>query len=93
LADGGRLDDAGDGLVAEENVVDAGAGGFFDAQAAGGVGLGIEVDQENLLAALGQAGGEIDGGGGLADAAFLVGDGDDGRGHGRVPLQMGCAAL
>lgn len=81
--DGGGLDDAGDGLVVEQNVVDAGAGGFFHAEATGGVGLGVQINQQDLLAALGEAGGQIDGGGGFADSAFLVGDGNDGCGHGR----------
>jgi hypothetical protein len=39
--------------------------------------LRVEVDQQDGLAGGGQGGGEVDGGGGLADAAFLVGDGED----------------
>ena len=34
--------------------------------------LRIEVHQANPLADLGESGAEIDGGGGLADAAFLI---------------------
>ena len=45
------------------------------------VGLGIEIDQERLHALLGQCGGEVDGGGGLSDAPFLVRDADD---HGKT---------
>ena len=55
-----------------------------------GVALRIEVDHEGAVAELGQAGAEVDGRGGLADAALLVGDGDHPRerplGAGRLPL-------
>ena len=47
------------------------------AEAAGGIGLGIEVDEQDARAAVGEAGGEIDRGRGLTHAAFLVGDRDD----------------
>jgi hypothetical protein len=49
----------------------------FEAEAAGEVGLGVQVDEEDALLGEGEGGGEIDGGGGLADAAFLVCDGED----------------
>jgi hypothetical protein len=39
--------------------------------------LGIEVDGQNALPELRQASCEIDGGRGLADAAFLIGDAKD----------------
>ena len=48
-----------------------------DAETRGGVALRVEVDDQRAVAQLGQAGTEVDGGGGLADAALLVGDGDD----------------
>ena len=38
--------------------------------------LGVEIDDEDGLVGQGERGGEIDGGGGFGDAAFLVGDGD-----------------
>ena len=41
------------------------------------VGLRVEIDEQRLASAHGQRGGEVDGGRGLADAAFLIGDGDD----------------
>jgi hypothetical protein len=47
------------------------------AERAGGVGLRIEIDEQSLYAPRGEAGREVDAGGGLADAAFLVGDRDD----------------
>ena len=40
----------------------------------GGVRLGVEVDDQTPLAGLGQAGGEVDGRRGLADAALLIRD-------------------
>ena len=45
-----------------------------NAEAGGGVGLGIAVDQEDLEAFKSQAGGEVDGGGGFAHTALLVHD-------------------
>ena len=48
----------------------------------GRVRLRIEVDHERALAGLGEAGGEVDGGRRLADAAFLVREGVDAA-HGR----------
>ena len=52
------------------------AGLPFEAEAAGGVALRIGVDEERAVAREREGGGEVDGGGGLADAALLVRDGD-----------------
>jgi hypothetical protein len=54
-----------------------------DAAAHRGVALGVQVNQQHAHGRLGERGGEIDRGGGLADAAFLIRDGDD-AGHGGV---------
>jgi hypothetical protein len=51
--------------------------GFFQTQAAGGIGLRVEIKQEHAPAQRGEARGKIDGRGGLAHATFLVGDRDD----------------
>jgi len=51
-------------------------GGFVDAEAAGGVALGVKIEEEGLLACPGEEISEVDTGGRLADAAFLVGDCD-----------------
>src|SRR5690606_3875088 len=48
-----------------------------DAEAGRGVALGVEIDDQHLLADGRQRSGEIDGRRRLADAAFLVGYGDD----------------
>ncbi len=41
------------------------------------MGLGVEIDDEDLAPLLGDGGGEVDGCGRLSDAAFLVHQGDD----------------
>ncbi len=51
----------------------------IDAEAGGGVALRIEIDDQHALADGGQCGAEIDRGGGLADAALLVGERQDAR--------------
>ena len=51
-----------------------GALGARDAQARGGVALRVGVDQQHLSPDRRQGGAQVDGGGGLADAALLVGD-------------------
>ena len=66
------------GGFAEQDVVDAfGDGGFVDAAAGGGVALRVEINDEHAHVFRRERGGEVDGGGGFAHAAFLVGDGDD----------------
>ena len=80
--EGGGFDFFLQGALAEEGAVGAGADGFFQAQAAGGVGLGVQVHEQNTAAQLGQASREVDRRGGLSNAAFLVGDRNDFRRHG-----------
>ena len=58
-------------------MVPAGGGLALLTDAAGEVALRIDVDEEDAPLGEGERGGEVDGGGGFADAAFLVGDGDD----------------
>lgn len=72
-----RNDDIGDGSAVDQSLVDAVLLARHEAKRGGGVGLGIEVENGAPNAALGEAGAEIDGSGGLSDAAFLVGDGND----------------
>ena len=76
----GGLEELGGVGVAHEELIGSGALGVFDqAEAGGGVGLGVAIDEEGWDAAGGEAGGEVDAGGGLSDSAFLVGDGNDPR--------------
>jgi hypothetical protein len=74
---GRRLDFFKQRTFAQQNAIRAGTFNFFQTDAAGGVGLRVEVEKQNALAERGEAGGEIDGGGGFSYATFLVGDGDD----------------
>jgi len=78
---GGTADDGGEGHFADEDVVEGTLHRLpADAHAAGGVALGIDVHQEGALLGRGEAGGEVDRRGRLANPAFLVGDReDDGR--------------
>ena len=64
--------------LTEQQIVGADcAARAFDAEAGRRVALGIEIDHQHPAADRGQSGGEVDRRGRLADAAFLVGDGDD----------------
>ena len=65
------------GSISEQNLVGTRAGYFLDAHAAGGIGLRVQVKEQYPLTGSGKAGGEIDGGGGLSHATFLIGDSDD----------------
>src|SRR5258708_6584244 len=62
--------------LSEQGPVSAGSGRLLEPDTTGGVGLGVEVEEQHLAANGGDAGGEGDGGGGLAAAAPLGGDGD-----------------
>ncbi len=62
---------------AEQNAIRACAFDFFQTDAAGRVGLRVEVEQQHALAERGKARGKIYGSGGFSHAPFLVGDGDD----------------
>ncbi len=80
LLDFGGLEKLGGIGVAHEEVVGSGAlGVFVESEAGGGVGLRIAIDEEGWDAAGGEAGGEVDAGGGFPYSAFLVGDGNDPR--------------
>ena len=72
------MGDCDGGGVGGQRVVDRAVGGLaLQADAAREVGLRVEIDEEDALLGHGEGGREVDGGRGLADAALLVGDGDD----------------
>ena len=73
----GRTKSSATAIVARQRLVDGAADGglALQAEAAGGVALRIDVDEEDGVAGEREGGGEVDGRGGLADAALLVGDG------------------
>ena len=77
VADVGRLDAVLERHVVHQHVVHRRLEPtVLDAEPGRGVALRIEVDDQRPQAHLGQAGTGVDGGGGLADAALLIGDGD-----------------
>ena len=49
---------------------------MLDAERGAGVALRVEVDHEDLQSLQREGGRDVDGGGRLADAALLVGDGE-----------------
>ena len=79
----GRLDQRPGIGFAEQGGIDARAFLFFEAHAAGGVGLRVEVDQQHVLFACGEAGSEVDGGSRFSDAAFLICECDNFSAHGQ----------
>src|SRR5689334_4299155 len=89
MLDRGRPHGVGGSDLAAEHVVEARGAVTRDAEADGGVALRVDVDDEGLVAGRGDAGGDVDGGGGLADPALLVRDGVDG--HLRSTLAAGAA--
>ncbi len=83
----GRDDDFAQGFFAHQHVVARSHPSFaIDAEAGRGVALGIEIDDQHALADRGQRGAEVDGGGGLADAALLVRHGENARARHAVGL-------
>ena len=78
---GRRRNHLEEGTFAAEGTVEALARLLLNADRARGVRLWVEIDEERGDFFLGQSSGEIDGGGGFTDAAFLVGDGEDSSGH------------
>ena len=69
--------------LSEEYGVQTFARNMFQAQAAGGVGLGIEVDQEDPLTGFGRSGSQMDGGGGFAHPPLLIYDGHNAHKEGK----------
>ena len=75
---GHSCDHVGHRRALDEHVVDARhLGVVVDAERGAGVALRVDVDDQHGQSGLGQRGGDVDGGGGLADATLLVGDGED----------------
>jgi hypothetical protein len=60
----------------DQNGVEAFSGDVLKTQPAGGIGLGIKVDQENSTTRLGCPCGQMNGGGGLSHAPFLIHNGN-----------------
>ena len=60
----------------------------LDAEVRGGVGLRVEVEDADALAALGQGRRQVDRGGRLADAALLIDDRDPSHDHSSPPIRL-----
>lgn len=66
------------GLVAEDDVIDGGIeSGLLNTQSCRGVALRVQIHQEGRALGKGEAGREVDGGGRLPNAAFLIDDRED----------------
>ena len=63
--------------LAEQYLVGTCAGDLFHADAAGGIGLRVQVKKQHALTDGGKAGGQIDGSGGFSHASLLIGNGND----------------
>ena len=79
----GRLQHIEGTGLAEENGVEAFAGHVPQAEATGGIGLGIKIDEEDPATCFGRSRGEVNGGGGLADPALLINDSHDAHTQGK----------
>ena len=78
--------------VAAQHVVEARALVARDAEPDGRVALRVDVDDQRLVAGRRDAGGDVDGGGGLPDPALLVRDRVDG-GHRGFDASGGCGGF
>src|SRR5262249_55225992 len=74
----GRAGCLGHGDLADQAVVRGRAGVLRETKRNRCVALSVEVDDQRLLPVSGDPGAHVDGGGGLAHSAFLVGDRLDG---------------
>lgn len=71
-------DGIGGGFFAGEDMVEADVFGVFaDAEAGGGVSLGVRVHKEHSKFVCGEGSRQVDSGGGFADPALLISDGYD----------------
>jgi hypothetical protein len=74
----GIEDDALDGFVEDERLIEGATSGIFGkTEGAGGVSLRIAINDESALFGSGERGAEVDGGGGFAYSAFLISNSDD----------------
>ncbi len=77
VRDGGLENGGAQGLAPDQDVVDVGVErALVDAEPAGGVSLGVEVDEERPALGHRETGGQVDRGRRLADAPLLVDDSD-----------------
>ena len=63
--------------LTQQGAVRTGPFQFLQTKAAGGIGLGVEVEEQHPPASRGNTGGQVYGRSSLADTTLLVGDSDD----------------
>lgn len=73
----GGKDTFGETFLAVEQRVNAAARLLVETEPGGGIGLRVEINEQCGNLSIGQPGGEVDGGGGFADPALLVGNSKD----------------
>ena len=76
-----RCDHVEGAALAVQGPVEAAARLFLHADGAGGVGLGVQIHEKRVDLLFGQCCRQVHGGRGFADAALLVGNGEDSGGH------------
>ena len=67
----------GGGDLTDQHIVDSLGDSLVHSHAGRGIGLGIKVAEQYPFSVFGEGGGEVDTGGGLADSALLVDNGDN----------------
>jgi len=72
----GRLQHVGSLGLPKKDGVEAFSGSMLESETAGGIGLGIEVDEENATACLGRPCSQMNGGGSLSHPPFLIHNGN-----------------
>ena len=80
-----HVDGAG---LAQENRIKTFSGDKFQSESAGGVGLGVEVDQKNPATCFGRPRGKVDGCGGLPHATFLIYDSNNAHTKGKRRVEV-----
>lgn len=73
----GGLDDVFERGFTDQHLVNTGGRAFVQTQPGGGIGLGVEIDEEHFFSQSGDCRREIDRRGGFSHPAFLVGNGRD----------------
>jgi len=79
----GRLKHVYSLVLSQKDRVEALSWRMFESEAAGGIGLGIEVDEENASACLGRPCSQMNGGGGLSHPSFLIHNGNNAHTQGK----------
>ncbi len=79
----GRLQHVDGAGVSQQDWVEAFSRDVLQPESTGGIGLGIEIDQENATTCLSRPSCDMDSGGGLSDTPLLIDDGNDSHTQGK----------